>query len=218
MSSILLSQNITYSYLNGPSFHYPDLELHSGDIQVIIGKSGSGKSTFLNLLAGFLEPHTGKLNINQTEINQLNELQKDKFRGKNIGFIFQKNYFIHSLNIRENIRWASYSINQKPDNKWIETLCDMLQIPDLLDKMPNRLSQGEAQRASIVRAMANKPALLLADEPTSSLDDENTEYVSELLKKIAQEGPTSLLIVTHDKRLKDAFDGVPIMFNPVKKD
>ena len=171
MSSILYSQNITFSYLNGSSFFYPDLDLQSGYIQVIIGKSGSGKSTFLNLLAGFLEPQTGKLQINETEINRLNEFQKDNFRGKHIGFIFQKNYFIHSLSVRENIYWASYSIKAKPDMEWIENLCEMLQIQDLLDKKPNRLSQGEAQRSSIVRSMSNKHSLILADEPTSSLDD-----------------------------------------------
>jgi putative ABC transport system ATP-binding protein len=172
---------------------------------LITGNSGKGKTTLLHLLAGLLRPENGKIAVDETDIAQLSEKKLDQFRGKNIGLILQQSHFIASLSVLENVVLASWLATGKKAVQKAEKLLDELDLVNQKHKSPSQLSIGQQQRVSIARALINEPKLLFADEPTSSLDDENTIVVANLLEKLAKEYKAALVIVTHDKRLKDKF-------------
>ena len=148
----------------------------------------------------------GFVQINGQELNQLKGRHLDFFRGSHIGIIFQKAHFVHALNVEQNIKIASELSNKPIDKVWFEHILESLQIIDKVHKKTTQLSEGEKQRVAIARAIINRPALILADEPTSALDDENTHEVIQLLQKSAAEVQASLIIVTHDNRLKEGFE------------
>jgi ABC-type lipoprotein export system ATPase subunit len=200
---MLQARNLHFSYNKTTSFQFPDMEVKSGEILLITGKSGKGKTTLLHLLGGILKPNNGEININNTTISHLTESKLDAFRGSSIGIVFQKSHFVASLSILENLKLASW-LAYKSENEEVakETLI-RLGLESELYKKPSELSIGQQQRANIARAIINNPKLILADEPTSSLDDENTEIVFHLLKESALKCGAALVIVTHDQRLKD---------------
>ena len=171
---------------------------------MIIGSSGIGKTTLLHLLAGLLQSNSGSINLYGQDISKLTQHQIDKFRGQNIGIVFQKPHFVNSLTVKENLQLAQYLGNKKDDSRIVDILSS-LDILDKENKNPKKLSQGEKQRASIAMAIVNSPKLILADEPTSSLDDENCERVIKLLKKQASDFNAQLIVITHDNRLKKHF-------------
>jgi putative ABC transport system ATP-binding protein len=170
-----------------------------------LGQSGCGKTTLLNLIGGLLKIQKGELVIKNTEIKGLTTKEMDVFRGKHIGFVFQKPHFIASINVLENVMLATSFTPEKQSRERAYELLDKLGIGHKAKKLPNTLSSGEQQRASIARAMLNKPALILADEPTSALDDFHCQQVIELLEKSAKEEGATLIVVTHDSRIKDVF-------------
>ncbi len=137
--------------------------------------------------------------------SQLASHEMDKFRGNNIGLVFQKSHFVNSLSVIENLQLAQYLSNKK-DSKRIESILNNLGIIDKSNKKPNQLSQGEKQRVSIALAIVNSPKLILADEPTSSLDDKNCDNVIKILKKQASDFGAQLIVITHDSRLKKHFN------------
>ena len=171
-----------------------------------MGQSGSGKTTLLHLLAGMRTPSAGRIQVNDTILNELAPNQKDRFRGKHIGVIFQQPHFVRSLNVLENLRLAQKLAGLAVNRKAIQEILDHLNVGHKINAKTGELSVGEQQRVNIARAMINRPSVLLADEPTSALDDENTEQVIELLTKQAKEVNATLLIVTHDNRLKSVFE------------
>jgi len=138
------------------------------------------------------------------ELSQLSSHQLDRFRKKNIGIVFQRPHFVNSLTVKENLQLAQYIANKK-DNNRIDSILKNLNIFDKSNKKTNQLSQGEKQRASIALAIVNSPKLILADEPTSSLDDANCSKVIELLKKQATDFGAQLIVITHDSRVKKHF-------------
>lgn len=184
---------------------YPDFHCDQNDKLLITGPSGSGKSTLMHLLAGFLKPQTGQIEIFETSLNDLTDSSLAKFRANNIGIVYQDNYFIQALSIKENFILAQSFAGNKKDISKIERFSKLLEIDHLLEKRPQRLSRGEQQRASIVRALINEPKLILADEPTSSLDDNNCNKVIDLLEELSSSSNASLIVVTHDSRLKSRF-------------
>lgn len=200
---MLRTSDLQFSYDRKNKFTFPDINCQKGESWLLLGDSGSGKTTLLHLLAGMLRPTDGSIAVNDTEINKLSSSQLDRFRGNHIGVIFQKPHFIQSLTVGENIGLAQKLAGQSFDKKPIQSLLDKLNIGDKFNQKPNKLSQGEQQRASIARAIINQPSIILADEPTSALDDSNTSKVAQLLEEQAQAVNASLLIVTHDNRLKD---------------
>ena len=205
---MLETRNLSFRYPKGKSFQFPDLLLKKGEHAVIIGNSGSGKTTFLHLLAGILKAESGNVFINGTDIQRSGFTETDKFRGQNMGLIFQKHFFIGAINMLQNLILSQTLPGQKSDKQYIETLLDELKIGNLSTKYPNELSQGELQRFSLARALANKPLLVLADEPTSSLDDDNCNRFVTLLLKASERHNTSLVIATHDARLTVYFDKI----------
>lgn len=208
MMNILEIRNISFSYKNGNVFHFPDLAVGEREQVAITGNSGSGKTTFLHLIAGILSPEKGLIIINGTNILQYSHQQKDRFRGENIGLIFQKHFFIDTVSMKDNMLLAQRLPGLAQDIKFVEYLLDELEIGHLAKKFPPQLSQGELQRFSLARSLVNKPVLLLADEPTSSLDDENCGKFVSLITKTSLNHATALLVATHDSRLKKYFNRI----------
>ena len=198
------TKGLNFKYNDQASFSFPDINLGKDENLLIIGSSGIGKTTLLHLLAGLLESNSGSINLYGQDISKLTQHQIDKFRGQNIGIVFQKPHFVNSLTVKENLQLAQYLGNKKDQNRIIDILSS-LDILDKENKKPKKLSQGEKQRASIAMAIVNSPKLILADEPTSSLDDENCDRVIKLLKKQASEFEAQLIVITHDNRLKKHF-------------
>ena len=201
---MIKTRDIKFDYNNQVFFEFPDIEIKTKENLLIIGNSGIGKTTLLHLLAGLLESKSGSIELFGKEISNLNSYQLDTFRGENIGIVFQRSHFVNSLTVKENLELAQFIANKK-DNNRIDTILKSLGILDKSDKKTNQLSQGEKQRASIALAIVNSPKLILADEPTSSLDDENCDRVIKLLKKQASEFNAQLIVITHDNRLKKHF-------------
>jgi putative ABC transport system ATP-binding protein len=201
---MIKTKGVKFNYDNQVFFDFPDIKLKSGENLLIIGNSGIGKTTLLHLLAGLLKLNSGSIELFGKELRKLSSYQLDRFRKNNIGIIFQRPLFVNSLTVKENLQLAQYIANKKDDNR-IESILKNLNIFDKSNKITNKLSQGEKQRASIALAIVNSPKLILADEPTSSLDDNNCSNVIKLLKKQATEFGAQLIVITHDSRLKKHF-------------
>jgi len=201
---MIKTESLKFSYDGRKYFDFPDINLDTGENLLIIGNSGIGKTTLLHLLAGILKPESGSINISGTDISKFSDTELDKFRGDNIGIVFQKPHFISSLTINENLKLAKYLSPSKTSGD-AKKILESLNIKDKYQQKPNQLSEGEKQRASIALALINSPSLILADEPTSSLDDFNCDNVIKLLKKQAKDHKAQLIVITHDARLKKHF-------------
>jgi putative ABC transport system ATP-binding protein len=202
---MISTKNLRFSYSKDQEFIFPDLYCEAGSTLLITGDSGKGKTTYLHILAGLLQPKSGEIIIDNTDLVSLSEKTTDKFRGKNIGVVFQKSYFIAALTVMENLQMASWLATGKKHTKLAKRLLEQLGIENQAEKLPSQLSIGQQQRVSIARALMNEPKVLLADEPTSSLDDKNAEKVIDLLTSLSKEYKAALLIVTHDSRIKEKF-------------
>lgn len=198
---MLSVKNLKFQYDSSTKFQIPDINLAAGEELLILGKSGSGKTTVLNILGGLLKPQEGEVKLGDTMLSSLQGAKLDKFRGKNIGIVFQKPHILAPLTVEENLKLANFFVGEKGAQN-----LDLLKELGILDKKKSKvttLSEGEAQRVSIARALANHPKLILADEPTASLDDENAAIVVKLLQEQAKKFNAVLIIVTHDQRVKD---------------
>ena len=201
---MIKTESLKFSYDGKKYFDFPDINLDSGENLLIIGNSGIGNTTLLHILAGILKPESGLINISGTDISKFSDIELDKFRGDNIGIVFQKPHFISSLTINENLKLAKYLSPSKTSGD-AKKILESLNIKDKYQQKPNQLSEGEKQRASIALALINSPSLILADEPTSSLDDFNCDNVIKLLKTQAKDHNAQLIVITHDARLKKHF-------------
>jgi putative ABC transport system ATP-binding protein len=199
---MLLTKDLKFEYTPQVKFDFPDIACALGDSLVITGESGSGKTTLLHLLGGLIKPKSGKVILNETEYNILEGSSLDKYRGKHISIIFQKMHFISSISVLENILLAQWLGAEKKNKNHAMQILERLQIADQKDKNIKQLSQGQQQRVAIARALINQPSLILADEPTSSLDNKNAEIVEKLLRESAQTMNAALVMVTHDMRMK----------------
>ena len=197
------TKSLEFSYDNSFVFKFPNIKLKSNENLLVLGNSGIGKSTLLHNLAGILRPKSGSIKIFDQDISKLSELELDNFRGQNIGIVFQRSHFVNSLTVGENLELAQFLGRNKKGN--IQETLDSLKILDKVNKKPKELSQGERQRASIALAIINSPKLILADEPTSSLDDNNCSNVIKILKEQALKYQAQLIVITHDSRLKKHF-------------
>ncbi|MDB0043437.1 ATP-binding cassette domain-containing protein [Flavobacteriaceae bacterium] len=201
---MILTKEVEFNYDNQIFFKFQDIDLKSNENLLIIGNSGVGKTTLMHLLAGLLKSNSGSIKLFDQELSQLSSHQLDRFRKNNIGIVFQRPHFVNALTVKENLQLAQYIANKK-DNNRIDSILKNLNIFDKSNKKTNQLSQGEKQRASIALAIVNSPKLILADEPTSSLDDANCSKVIELLKKQATDFGAQLIVITHDSRVKKHF-------------
>lgn len=198
-------KSVSHTYSSAQQINFKDWEINNGEQWLLLGQSGSGKTTLLHILTGILKPTQGEVNIDDTSIYQLSSKALDRFRGQKIGIIFQKPHLIKSLTIAENLTLAQSFAKLPEDLNRVDEVLTSLGIADKKSAYPNELSQGQLQRVSIARAVINKPTLLIADEPTSSLDDHNAAAVLELLMQQSGLNQATLVVATHDKRVKDAF-------------
>lgn len=203
---MLITKNVSFKYPKQEEQYFPDINLKSGGSLLITGASGKGKSTLLYLLSGLLKPSHGDITFNNISIPSLSENERDHLRGTQMGIVFQNTSFIQSLSVFENVQLSGWLANKKKIRKdEIMYFLSYLGIDDIAHKSPEKLSTGQRQRVSIARALVHQPALLLADEPTASLDDINTDKVAKLLLDCTLSFNTSLVVVTHDQRLKQFF-------------
>ena len=202
---MISSKNLQFSYSGQKHFTFPDINCSSNETLLILGQSGKGKTTLLHLLALLLRPQSGEIYLAGDHVTNFNSSQIINARAKNIGIIFQRAHFVSSVSVMDNILLSNYFAGQKQDREKAIFLAEELGFAEHLSKKTNQLSQGEQQRVSIARALMNSPKVILADEPTSSLDDNNCRKVIDLLKKQSALIGASLVVVTHDQRLKDEF-------------
>ncbi len=198
-------EGVTCRYQTGAAVSLPDLDIVAGRHTLLLGASGSGKTTLINALAGLQSLAGGSVSIDGTAFSSLSASARDRIRGQKIGMVMQKLHLISALSVRANLALAQTLAGVAPNPALIDRAAGALGIADKLDRMPRQLSQGEAQRAAIARAVVNQPMLLLADEPTSALDDANCEAAIQLLLAQAAQHGATLVVATHDARIKQHF-------------
>ncbi|MDE6434555.1 MAG: ABC transporter ATP-binding protein [Lachnospiraceae bacterium] len=174
------------------------LTIEKGEIVAVVGASGSGKSTLLHVMGGVDVPNSGKIVIDDKDITRLNDEEMSVFRRRKIGFVFQAYHLIPVLSVEENIQMPILLDHRKPDREYIEHILEMLGLKDRRKHLPNQLSGGQQQRAAIARALANRPSLILADEPTGALDSKNGNEVITLLQDSVKKLNQTLVLITHN--------------------
>jgi len=213
MSGIQIS-NLQFSYASAGGFrmHIPRLDIAAGECVAIVGPSGSGKTTLLNLMAGTFVPRSGEINVAGQRLDNMSDAARRRFRIDRVGQVFQAFELLDYLTVSENILLPrlidSESRKNSGSQQRIQSLLSSVGLQDKADKRPDELSHGERQRVAVCRAMLNRPALLLADEPTGNLDQANKQKVVELLISQARTHESMLLMVTHDHSMLDAFERV----------
>ncbi|CAZ98509.1 ATP-binding cassette domain-containing protein [Zobellia galactanivorans] len=203
------TDNLTFHYKKAEhTFRFPNIALKEQEHLLILGKSGIGKTTLLHLLAGLLKPASGALVIDEVAINSLSHSELDKFRGQNIGLVFQKSHAVRSLNVLDNLKARLFFSKKSINHTIIDSLLEQLDLTETKKKQINELSEGQLQRLGIAMAVVHNPQVILADEPTSNLDDENCMAVLQLLQQQAGKNRANLIVITHDIRIKSAFKNV----------
>ena len=210
LMSMLEIRNLTKSFNRGEDSQIPvvrveELSIESGEMIAMHGKSGSGKTTFLNLIAGILLPDQGKILLNGIELTRLSEDQRDHIRAGSIGYVFQSFHLLQGLTVLENILLAM-SFAGEFDKKQAMGMLNRVGLGERMDHKPSELSIGQQQRVALARALINKPMLLLADEPTGNLDRQNAHDALGLMRELCQERKAGLLMVSHDKDIISGFE------------
>lgn len=202
---ILRVENLCKNYGKGETLvkalDNVNFSVEKGEFIAIVGSSGSGKSTLLHILGGVDRPTSGKVFVDGVDVYELNETNLAIFRRRQVGLIYQFYNLIPILNIKENITLPILLDNKKPDEKYLNELIETLGLSKRVNHLPNELSGGQQQRVSIGRALMNRPALLLADEPTGNLDSKAGREIIELLKLSNQKYKQTIIMITHDHNL-----------------
>jgi len=211
-------QNITKYYENPETnirqmvLDNISLQVNKGETLAIIGPSGSGKSTLLNIMGTLDTPVSGHVIFNGTDLKSLNDNEMAKLRNRNIGFIFQKHLLLPQLSVLDNVILPTLPLKDKDfTHKAFDRAKELLAgigLADKINQLPGKLSVGECQRTAVIRALINQPEIILADEPTGSLDKDSAENLSELLKKINIDFGVALVVVTHSQQLAGKMDRI----------
>lgn len=209
---ILEAKQLKKIYGSGPTaVHAIDnvsLTVDRGEFVAVVGTSGSGKSTFLHMLGGLDRPTSGCVTIDNKKIFELKEEELTIFRRRKIGFVFQNFNLVSMLNVYENIVLPIQLDGNKPDKKYIKQIIQMLGLESKLQDFPNQLSGGQQQRVAIARALATKPSIVLADEPTGSLDSKTSQDVIGLLKVTGEKFNQTIIMITHNEELAQLADRI----------
>ena len=185
-----------------------NLTVNKGEIVAVVGASGSGKSTLLHVMGGVDTPNEGNVIVDGKDITRLTDEEMSVFRRRKIGFVFQAYHLIPVLTVEENIKMPILLDHRKPDRDYIDHIIEMLGLKDRRKHLPNQLSGGQQQRAAIARALANRPALILADEPTGALDSKNGNEVITLLQNSVKKLDQTLVLITHNLDLAREADRI----------
>ena len=220
--NILEVQNLCKTYGKGEAevraLDHVSFSVGKGEFIAIVGESGSGKSTLLNVVGALDNPTSGKVLIDDKDIFSMPEKKLTVFRRQNIGFIFQSFNLIPELNVEQNITFPLLLDYQKPDQKYVEELLEILGLKERRKHLPSQLSGGQQQRVAIGRALAARPAIIMADEPTGNLDSKNSQEVITLLKSMSAKYRQTILMITHNENHADASDRVLRMTDGRLKD
>ncbi len=213
MEWIIQAENITKSFGSVQVLQCLDLQVTKGELIAIMGKSGSGKSTLLHILGTLDKADSGMLKIAGKNPNEFNEDRLAEFRNKEIGFVFQFHHLLPEFNLLENISMPGYIAGDK--NEVLQSraafLLDYFGLKNQVNNKPAQLSGGEQQRGAICRALFNEPSIILADEPTGNLDQQNAEEFHRLIRKLSTDFDQTFIIVTHQADLADQCDKVMIL-------
>ena len=191
-----------------PILEIPTLEIDAGEQVVLIGRSGCGKTTLLHTIAGISKPDSGSVVIDGTDITQLSEAKRDRFRANKIGYVFQTFNLLSAFSALENVLLAMSFSGQRVDSKQAHELLRRVGLDHRADHKPKQLSVGEQQRVAVARALANRPKLLLADEPTANVDPRNQQQVIDLIRETCAADGIALLLVTHTPEVSSQFERV----------
>ncbi len=210
--SILETINLGKSYgkkeVKVDALKHINIEINKGEFVAIIGPSGSGKSTMLHLLGGLERASSGSIKVNGVDIGKLSDKKLAEYRRKEVGFVFQQFNLIPVLNVKENIELPLMLGNENIDEAYINDIIDVLGLSDRKNHLPSQLSGGQQQRVAIGRALAIKPSIILADEPTGNLDSKTTEEVMVLLKESIRNYNQTLIVITHDRNIASKADRI----------
>lgn len=209
---IIRLENVSKIYGKGENqlaaLDHVNLSVQKGESVAVVGASGSGKSTLLHIIGGVDSATEGKVFIEDKDITKLKDEEMSIFRRRKIGFVFQSYHLIPVLTVEENIQMPVLLDHRKPDKEYTEYILEMLGIKDKRKSLPSQLSGGQQQRVAIARALANRPSILLADEPTGALDSKNGEEVMALLQKSVKELNQTLMLITHNVDLAREADRI----------
>jgi len=182
-----------------------DWRVAQGDRWLVLGPSGCGKSTLLHVVAGLVRPSEGEVEVSGEYLNRLDGARLDRWRGSSVGIVLQALHLVRHLSVRDNLRLAQYLAHAPQDDARVADTLGALGVGEKAARRPSELSQGEQQRVAIARAVVNRPKLLLADEPTANLDDAAAAKVVDLLSEQAARHGATLVVATHDARVKGKF-------------
>lgn len=202
---MVIIENLRHQYGSETVLELPDVRIAEKEHHLLLGRSGCGKTTLLHILGGLRKPTSGRVVIAGADITSMSPRVLDKFRGRSIGIVFQRLHLLPTLTVAQNLLLAPYLAGLKQDENRVREVLSGLDMEEKMDALPHQLSTGQRQRVAIARAVINKPKLLLADEPTSSLDDERTDQVLRLLIEQADRHDATLIVATHDERIASAF-------------
>ena len=204
-SPVLRVSALRHRYGDRDILRIRDWTLETGARHLLSGPSGSGKTTLLSILTGLLKPTEGEVFVGRKSIWDMAAWERDSFRAKHFGIVFQDHHLISSLSLADNLALARQLAGLEPDTGWAAHLLAILDLGHKAAAKPGRLSRGEAQRAALARAAVTRPGILVADEPTSALDDRNAERVLDLLALLGGEMDATILVASHDGRMTPFF-------------
>jgi ABC-type lipoprotein export system ATPase subunit len=207
---MLLVENVKKSYREPdgsrlPILDVPHFHLAPGEQVVIRGRSGGGKTTFLNAIAGLATVDSGRIVVNGTDVTKMAEVARDSFRARNIGFVFQTFNLLAGFTALENVVLGMTFTRQRRDSQRAKELLERVGLGRRLTHKPAALSVGEQQRVAVARALVNRPGLLLADEPTANIDPAHQQQVIDLLREVCEVENVAMLLVTHAPEVSDQF-------------
>lgn len=204
------TRGLRYEYPGGAVLSFADLDVPQGATLLLHGKSGAGKSTWLALAAGLLTPSAGELVIAGQPLSGLSQTARDAWRARHLGFLPQKLHLSDALSVERNLALVYYAAGVPENRDAMKRALDLLGVGELAGRRPSQLSGGQAQRVALARTILMEPRIILADEPTASLDDEAASAGLKLLENCAFQCNATLVIATHDRRVRDALPGAMV--------
>lgn len=207
---MIRTRSLRYAYAGGPDLSFPDAAVPQGGTLLLRGNSGAGKSTWLSLAAGLLTPTAGEIVVAGQRLGDLAGAARDRWRSRHLGFLPQKLHLSHALTVAGNLGLAFYAAGLPEDRAAVQRALDALGVAELAHRRPSQLSGGQAQRVALARSVLMSPRVILADEPTASLDDAAAAGAVRLLREAAARCDATLVIATHDRRVQDALPGASV--------
>jgi putative ABC transport system ATP-binding protein len=208
---VIQTRGLAYRYPQGPALVFPDADVPQGGTLLLQGRSGAGKSTWLALVAGLLTPAAGQVHVAGQDVAALRGGSRDRWRGRSVGFLPQQLHLSDALTVERNLALAFFAAGLPEDTAAVRAALAALDVAELAQRRPGRLSGGQAQRVALARAILLAPKVLLADEPSASLDDEAAAAALALLRDAARRCDATLVIATHDARVREALRGAQVL-------